>query len=145
MILSAIVERLKRRSKGDFKGRHFEASLILQAVSWYLRYALSYRDVEELFLERSLAVDHATLNRWSWPTRRCSSAGSGPSANRTAGRFALTKHTSRSFPFGVGRPSVTRRDEGDFAHRIGCGEGMCPQTRLWAQRSDGDTERGRKR
>src|SRR4051812_11596121 len=64
MILSAIAEKLKRRSKDDFKGRHFEASLILQAVCWYLRYPLSYRDIEELFLERGLAVDHATLNRW---------------------------------------------------------------------------------
>jgi hypothetical protein len=33
MILSVIAERLKRRSKDDFKGRHFEASLILQAGS----------------------------------------------------------------------------------------------------------------
>src|SRR3954454_3144080 len=64
MILSAIAEKLKRRSKDDFKGRHFEATLILQAVSWYLRYPLSYRDIEELFLERGLEVDHATLNRW---------------------------------------------------------------------------------
>jgi hypothetical protein len=64
MILSAIAERLKRRSKDDFKGRHFEASLILQAVSWYLRYSLSYRDIEELFRERGLAVDHSTVNRW---------------------------------------------------------------------------------
>jgi hypothetical protein len=38
MILKAIAERLKRRSKDDFKGRHFEAFLILHAVSWYLRY-----------------------------------------------------------------------------------------------------------
>src|SRR3712207_4983745 len=64
MILNALVEKLKRRSKDDFKGRHFEATLILQAVSWYPRYPLSYRDIEELFLERGLAVDHATLNRW---------------------------------------------------------------------------------
>src|SRR5688500_20263727 len=64
MILNALVERLKRRSKGDFKGRHYEASLILQAVSWYLRYPLSYRDIEELFLERGFEVDHSTLNRW---------------------------------------------------------------------------------
>src|SRR3569833_2037811 len=64
MILSAIAEKLKRRSKGDFKGRHFEASLILQAVCWYLRYPLSYREIEELFQEHGLAVDHATLNRW---------------------------------------------------------------------------------
>ncbi len=64
MILNALVERLKRRAKSDFKGRHFEATLILQAVSWYLRYPLSYRDIEELFLERGLEVDHSTLNRW---------------------------------------------------------------------------------
>jgi transposase-like protein len=64
MILNALVERLKRRSKGDFKGRHFEVTLILQAVSWYLRYPLSYRDIEELFLERGFEVDHSTLNRW---------------------------------------------------------------------------------
>src|SRR5215217_5151255 len=64
MILSAIAEKLKRRAKGDFKGRHLEASLILQAVSWFLRYLLSYRDIEELFRERGLEVDHATLNRW---------------------------------------------------------------------------------
>src|SRR5690242_3261568 len=64
MILSAIADRLKRRSKDDFKGRHFEASLILQAVCWYLRYSLSYRDIEKLFLERGLEVDHSTLNRW---------------------------------------------------------------------------------
>jgi transposase, IS6 family len=64
MILSAITEKLKHRSKDDFKGRHFEASLILQAVCWYLHYPFSYRDIEELFLERGLAVDHATLNRW---------------------------------------------------------------------------------
>src|SRR3954453_18945176 len=64
MILNALVEKLKRRSKDDFKGRHYEAPLILQAVSWYLRYPLSYRDIEELFLERGLEVDPSTLNRW---------------------------------------------------------------------------------
>src|SRR3954451_13865802 len=63
MILSAIAAKLKRRSKADFKGRHFEAPLLVQAVSWYLRYPLSYRDIEEPFLERGLAVDHITLNR----------------------------------------------------------------------------------
>src|SRR3954452_19896512 len=64
MVLNALVEKLKRRSKDDFKGRHFEATLILHAVSWYLRYPLSYRDIEELFLERGLEVDQSTLNRW---------------------------------------------------------------------------------
>jgi len=62
MILSAIAAKLKSRSKDDFKGRHFEAGLIVQAVSWYLRYPLSYPDVEELLLERGLEVDHRTVN-----------------------------------------------------------------------------------
>jgi IS6 family transposase len=64
MILSAIAAKLKSRSKDDFKGRHFEAGLIVQAVSWYLRYPLSYPDVEELLLERGLEVDHSTVNGW---------------------------------------------------------------------------------
>ena len=64
MILSAITAKLKSRSKDDFKGRHFEAGLIVQAVSWCLRYPLSYRDIEELLLERGLEVDHSTVNHW---------------------------------------------------------------------------------
>ncbi|ACL55591.1 hypothetical protein Mnod_0553 [Methylobacterium nodulans ORS 2060] len=40
MILNALALKLKRQTRGDFKGRHFEATLIIQAVSWYLRYAL---------------------------------------------------------------------------------------------------------
>ena len=43
MILNALALKLKREARGDFRGRHFEASLIVQAVSWYLRYALSGR------------------------------------------------------------------------------------------------------
>jgi transposase-like protein len=34
------------------------------AVRWYLRYGLSYRDVEELLTERGITVDHATVYRW---------------------------------------------------------------------------------
>src|SRR4051794_9400685 len=64
MILNALAFKLKQKARGDFRGRHFEATLIVQAVSWYLRYPLSYRDIEELFLERGLDVDHSTLNRW---------------------------------------------------------------------------------
>jgi transposase-like protein len=63
VILNAIAEKLKRQSKDDFKGRHFEAWLIIQAVSWYLRYPLSYRNIEDMFLKRGFEVDHSTLNR----------------------------------------------------------------------------------
>ena len=64
MILNALALKLKREATGDFRGRHFEATLIVQAVSWYLRYALSYHDIEEMLLERGLEVDHSTINRW---------------------------------------------------------------------------------
>jgi IS6 family transposase len=47
-----------------FKWHHFQADIILCAVRWYLRYALSYRDVEELLLERGVRVDHTTVFRW---------------------------------------------------------------------------------
>src|SRR5713226_8653845 len=47
-----------------FKWRHFEAEIILLCVRWYLRYALSYRDLEELMQERGLHVDHTTIYRW---------------------------------------------------------------------------------
>jgi hypothetical protein len=96
IILSAIAEKLKRRSKDDFKGRHFEAALILQAVSWYLHYLLSYRDIEEMFLERGLAVGHSTLNRWvlALPCQRVASAGDArdDDRGRTGNGSAGTKH-----------------------------------------------------
>jgi IS6 family transposase len=38
--------------------------VITLAVRWYLRYGLSYRDVEELLAERSITVDHVTIYRW---------------------------------------------------------------------------------
>ena len=44
--------------------RHHESEIILLCVRWYLRYALSYRDLEEMMEERDLAVDHTTIYRW---------------------------------------------------------------------------------
>ena len=35
--------------------------VIILALCWYLRYSLSYRDVEELLAERGVAVDHVTI------------------------------------------------------------------------------------
>ena len=47
-----------------FKWRHFQADIILLCVRWYLRYALSSRDLEEMMVERGLSVDHTTISRW---------------------------------------------------------------------------------
>lgn len=47
-----------------FKWHHFQAEIILLCVRWYLRYALSYRDLEEMMVERGLSVDRTTIYRW---------------------------------------------------------------------------------
>ena len=51
-------------SDSPFKWRHFEGQIILLCVRWYLRYCLSYRDLEEMMTERGLKVDHTTIYRW---------------------------------------------------------------------------------
>jgi transposase-like protein len=48
----------------SFKGRHHQQDIILKCVRWYVAYALSYRDLEELMHERGYAVDHSTVQRW---------------------------------------------------------------------------------
>src|SRR5512142_3477095 len=47
-----------------FKWRHFQAEIILLCVRCLPYYALSYRDLEEMMLERGLSVDHTTIYRW---------------------------------------------------------------------------------
>jgi transposase-like protein len=61
---------MRRRSarvsvpRSSFAGFRFPPDMILVAVRWYLRYGLSYRDVEELLAERGITVDHVTVHRW---------------------------------------------------------------------------------
>ncbi len=47
-----------------FAGYRFPPEVIALAVRWYLRYSLSYRDVEELLAERGIEVDHVSIYRW---------------------------------------------------------------------------------
>ena len=49
--------------RSDFAGFRFPSEVIMVAVHWYLRYGLSYRDVEELLAERDVVVDHVTIYR----------------------------------------------------------------------------------
>jgi transposase-like protein len=51
-------------SVSAFAGFRFPREVISVAVRWYLRYGLSYRDVEELLAERGVDVDHVTVYRW---------------------------------------------------------------------------------
>ena len=48
----------------SFKGKQHLSHVILMSVRWYVAYSLSYRDIEELLLERGLQIDHSTINRW---------------------------------------------------------------------------------
>lgn len=50
-----------------FAGFRFPPEVIVLAVRWYLRFGLSYRDLEELPAERGIEVDHVTLYRWVQP------------------------------------------------------------------------------
>ena len=70
-----------------FRGRHFEDVIILRCVRWYLRYSLSYRDLEERMAERGLSVDHVTI--WRWVQR------SAPLLNQRLGREL--RHPNRSW------------------------------------------------
>jgi hypothetical protein len=50
-------------SRSGFAGFRFPREIIVLAVRWYLRYGLSYRDVEELLAERGIKIDHVTVYR----------------------------------------------------------------------------------
>ncbi len=51
--------------RSAFAGYRFPAEVITLAVRWYLRFGLSYRDVEELLAERGVEVDHVTVYRFA--------------------------------------------------------------------------------
>ena len=70
-----------------FTGFRFPPEVILLVVCWYLRYGLSYRDLEELLAERGIEVDHVTLVSVGAAVRTLV-AGRGP-AGSAPGRGSL--------------------------------------------------------
>ena len=55
---------MKNKRPALFRGRHFQDEIIVLCLRWYLRYSLSYRDLEEMMAERGLSLDHSTIARW---------------------------------------------------------------------------------
>jgi transposase, IS6 family len=49
---------------GQICSGRFEAEIIVLCVRWYLRFGLSFRNLEEMMAERNLYVDHVTIWRW---------------------------------------------------------------------------------
>ena len=48
----------------SFKWKHYAGEIILLNVRWHLKYALSYRNLEEMMAERGVKVGHTTIMRW---------------------------------------------------------------------------------
>jgi hypothetical protein len=112
----------------------FPPDVIILALRWYLRYTLSYRDVEELLAERGITVDHVTIYRWAQrftpelidaarPSRHVAGDRSSPSRRMPrAGRNV--HHSARSL--GRDRPALAprggaagQRDQRGFGTRTG--------------------------
>ena len=55
---------MRQSPQALFRGRHFREDIIVLCLRWYLRYPLSYRNLEEMMAERGLSVDHSTIARW---------------------------------------------------------------------------------
>jgi transposase, IS6 family len=64
--------------RSAFVGFRFPPDVIVLAVRWYLRFGLSYRDVEELLAERGVEVDHVTVTGGCSGSRRCWPRPPGP-------------------------------------------------------------------
>jgi transposase-like protein len=72
-----------------FKGYRFAPEIIVLAVRWYLRFWLSYRDIEELMVERGIEVDHVTAYRWVQRFTPLLVDGAGRCRHGVGGRWCL--------------------------------------------------------
>lgn len=50
--------------RNKIKWKHFSKDIIILCVRWYLKYNLSYRDLQEMLTERGIEVSHTTIYRW---------------------------------------------------------------------------------
>ena len=90
-----------------FAGFRFPPDVIMLAVRWYLRYALSHRDLEELLAERGINVDHVTLFRWF-------------------GAVALCDHMMRGIVGGAGTLQIASWSSSNAVARRSIGEAPTP-------------------
>jgi transposase-like protein len=76
-------------ARSAFDSFCFPADVIVVAVRWYLRFGLSYRDVEELLAERGVEVDHVTVYRWVLRFTPLLAEAARPCRHRAGGRWFL--------------------------------------------------------
>jgi hypothetical protein len=125
---------------GLFKWRQFEPEVILLAVGWYLRFSLSYRDVEELLADRGLHADHVTIWRWVQSyapemERRLRSKAQTDQRKLAGGRNLHTSQGEVALPVSCG--GLFRRDDRLLAFGQagrGCSRAL-PKVKLWEVRT----------
>jgi hypothetical protein len=88
-VLALVQSRAPRSPGSAFAGFRFPPDVIVLAVRWYLRFGLSYRDVEEFLTERGVQVDHVTIYRWVQRFTLLLADAAGPCRHRVgiAGRW----------------------------------------------------------
>jgi transposase-like protein len=59
-----IISGMRQFLQPLFQGRHFNHSIIILCVRWYITDKLSYRDLVEIMAERGVELAHTTILRW---------------------------------------------------------------------------------
>jgi hypothetical protein len=123
---AGLVRRLDVRvspHRSSFAGFRFPPAVIIVAVRWYLRYGLSYRDVEELLAERGIAVDHVSVYRWVQRFTPLLINAADPAGMHPGIAGSSTRHICESRPGGgsicTGRSTSTTRSSTSWSPRNG--------------------------
>ena len=119
--------------------------VIVLAVRWYLRFGLSYRDVEELLAERGVEVDHVTVYRWVVRFTPLLAEAARPCRHQVGGRWFVDETYVRV----AGRWSLRlpRHRSVRAGHRRVClaptrHHGSSPVLRARHRHDQGHTQRG---
>lgn len=100
--------------KSAFAGFRVPAEVIDVAVRWYPRFNLSYRDVEELLVERGVEVDHVTSTDGCKASRRCRPTPPGSPATHRVTGGSWMRHTPRSTAGGATCIGPSPADSADY-------------------------------
>ena len=79
----------------DFKNRYFTGKVIIGCMRWYLKYPISYRNLEEMMQERGVEVDYTTIYRWVQKY--------APEFHK---RIALTAHKYHPYRINIGKHAL---------------------------------------
>src|SRR5450755_4265635 len=98
----------KAMKKINYSGYRFPPEIVQQAIWLYLRFTLSFRDVEDLLAERRIAISYETVRRWvnhfvPMIAATCANAVQGPARSNPRGSRSMG---CGLIVVGVGRPTL---------------------------------------